>query len=506
MGAVGSLFKRVGHYATASVVSILCGLISYPLFTRQLDVEDYGTMGLIQVILLAGVAAAKLGLQNSIIRLWPVYDRDASQRARFSSTYFYTALCLGLAATLVCLGVVLALGRALPPRLVWPLGIAALLIPTRALFSFAQNFLRARERSVGYALVSISNAALGLALAALFVLVVMSQRRLNGFYVGLLIAEVVVVIVALRVSFRGMPVRARDFDWSLLREGVWFGAPLILFEFSAILLGMGDRFIIQAFWSERYLGLYTAAFSLAWQIASVYTFPVDMAVVPMYTNLYEREGPDAAREFLVRGTRLYYLLALPVIAGLWAVREDIIVVFASAKYSEAQSVLPVLIAGFLVFGGRAFLGAGLFLAKQSRLTALVALGGALLNIVLNLLLVPRFGIEGSAIATTLGMLITTVALCVCARRAFAFALSLGRLVFYAAAAAAMGLVVALVRTAPAHGGSFAQHLLQLVERIAVGLVVYAAFALAAEPQARTLLQAGLARLRGLRRARGEPRC
>jgi O-antigen/teichoic acid export membrane protein len=485
----------VGHYATASVVSILCGLVSYPLFTRKLDVEDYGAMGLIQVILLAGVAAAKLGLQNSIIRLWPVYDRDAAKRARFSSTYFFTALCLGIAATLVCLGVVLGLRSTLPPRLIWPLGIAALLIPTRALFSFAQNFLRARERSRGYALVSISNGVLGLALAAFFVLLVMPLGRLSGFYLGLLSAEVLVVLFALRASFSGMPVRPRDFDWSLLREGVWFGAPLILFEFSSILLGMGDRFIIQAYWSERELGFYTAAFSLAWQIASVYTFPVDMAVVPMYTNLYEREGPDAARAFLVRGTRLYYLCALPVIAGLWAVREDIIVVFASAKYRAAQSVLPVLIAGFLVFGARAFLGAGLFLAKRSRLTALVALGGALLNIVLNLVLVPRYGIDGSAVATSLGMLLTTVALTAYARQAFAFDLGLGRLVFYGAAAAAMGFVVSLVRTAPAGGGSFGQHLLQLAVRMASGLVVYAAFALAAEPQARSLVAAGLGRLR-----------
>ncbi|HEY3352838.1 MAG TPA: oligosaccharide flippase family protein [Polyangia bacterium] len=499
MGGAGNLLKRVGHYASASVVSILCGLVSYPLFTRKLEVEDYGAMGLIQVILLAGVAAAKLGLQNSIIRLWPVYDRDDAQRDRFSATYFFTALGLGTAATVLCVGVAVGLRQHLPPRLVWPLGVAAFLIPTRALFSFAQNFLRARERSTTYALVSIGNAVLGLALAALLVLAVMPLAlRLSGFYLGLLVAELLVVAVALRASFAGMSLRTRDFDWSLVREGVWFGAPLILFEFSAILLGMGDRFIIEIFWSERQLGFYTAAYSLAWQIASLYTFPVDMAVVPMYTNLYERDGREAARAFLARGTRLYYLLALPVIAGLWAVREDIIVVFASAKYREAQSVLPVLIAAFLILGSRMFLAAGLFLAKQTRLMALIALAGAVVNIGLNLLLVPRFGIDGSAVGTMLGMLLTVLGLALFSRRAFAVDLALPRLALYAAASAGMGLLVSLVRTAPATGGSFGQHLLQLVARIGLGVVAYGLFALVAEPEARSLGARLVARVRGRR--------
>jgi len=496
MASLRDLLRRASHYASATVVSILCGLISYPLFTRKLEVEDYGAMGLIQVILLGGVAAAKLGLQNSIIRLWPVYEHDDERRGAFAATYFYTGLGLGLAAALVCAGVALLLRSHLPPRLVWPLTIAALLIPTRALFSFAENLLRARERSRPYALAAVGNSVLGLALAAtLVVWLVPGAWRLSGFYLGLLVAEAVVVVFTLRASFSGMTLPLAGFDRKLVREGLWFGAPLILFEFSSILLGMGDRVIIEVFWSERQLGFYTAAFSLAWQISTVYAQPFEMAVVPAYTNLYEKEGVDSARDFLGKVTRLYYLGALPVIAGLWAVREDIIVVFASQKYREAEAVLPILIAGFLVYGARSYVGAGLFLAKQSRLSAIIAAGGALLNVALNLALVPRYGIEGSAVATALGMFLVVVVMAVFGHRAFPFRLSLGRLLLYAVASAGMGWVVTLVRLVDPAGGSFSQHLAQLLARVGVGLAVYAAFALAVEPAARELVRGLLARLR-----------
>jgi O-antigen/teichoic acid export membrane protein len=495
MASLRDLLRRASHYASATVVSILCGLISYPLFTRKLEVEDYGAMGLIQVILLGGIAVAKLGLQNSIIRLWPAYDRDDERRGAFAATYFYTGLTLGLLAAIVCAGVALALRSHLPARLVWPLTIAALLIPTRALFSFAQNFLRARERSRPYALVSVGNSVLGLIFAATLVVWVMPGAwRLSGFYLGLLGAEALVVVLALRASFRGMALSPGGFDLKLVREGLWFGAPLILFEFSSILLGMGDRVIIEIFWSERQLGFYTAAFSLAWQISTVYAQPFEMAVVPAYTNLFEKEGAASTRDFLAKVTRLYYLGALPIIAGLWAVREDIIVVFASQKYREAQAVLPILIAGFLVYGARSYVGAGLFLAKQSRLSGIIAAGGALLNVGLNLALVPRYGIEGSAVATAIGMFLVVVVMAIFGGRAFAFDLSIPRLLLYAAASAAMGWVVTLVRFVPANDGTFTQHLTQLVTRIGVGIGVYAAFALAVEPAARELAGKLLRRL------------
>jgi O-antigen/teichoic acid export membrane protein len=490
-------FRRASHYASATVVSILCGLVSYPLFTRKLEVEDYGAMGLIQVLLLGGVALSKLGLQNSIVRLWPAYDKDDASRGAFASTYLYTGLVLGLGFAVMCAGATGALRSHLPARIVWPLTIAVLLIPTRALFSFAQNFLRARERSRAFATVSVGGSVLGLLLTATLVVFVMPAGwRLSGFYLGALVAEALIVGFALRASFGGMSLKASGFDWKLVKEGLWFGAPLILFEFSTIILAMGDRIIIEIYWSERQLGFYTAAFSLAWQISTVYAQPFEMAVVPAYSNLFEKDGAAATRDFLAKATRIYYLGAAPIIAGLWAVREDILVVFASHKYRDAQAVLPVLIAGFLIYGARSYVGAGLFLAKQSRLSALIAGGGAILNLGLNLALVPRYGIEGSAVATSIGMFLVVAVMGFFGYRAFPFDLGLRRLALYCVASIAMAYVVTLVKLAGPGPGTFIQHLGQLLARVAVGAVVYGVFALAVEPAARELGATLLRRLRG----------
>ncbi|HEY3359859.1 MAG TPA: oligosaccharide flippase family protein [Polyangia bacterium] len=485
--SIRSLLRRASHYAGAGVAAMIAGMISYPLLTRTLDVEDYGAMGLIQVILLAGVAGAKLGLQNSIVRLWPVNDRTPEDRASFASTFFYAALILGGAAALVCVVADVALHRVLPRRLVWPLAIASLIIPARALFSFAQSFMRAREDSRAYALTSVGAALLGLPFIMLFVLWLMAgPARLSGFYLGILIAEAVMTAVALRVAFAGTSINPGRFRWSLAREGLTFGLPLVIFEAASLVLLMGDRVILQLFRTERELGYYTAAFSLVWQLAIFFAKPLELAVVPMFTNAYEHEGAAAASALVSRINRLYALAALPMIAGLWAVREDLIIVLASHKYRAAQNLLPLLLAGALVFGARVYVGAGLFLAKKSRLTALIAAGAAALNVVLNLALVPRFGAGGSAAATGLASLALVVAVGVAGRRHLPFDLGLRQMALYAAGAVGMALAVSRITLASPQAG-FGAHLAQLLARAAVGAVLYAAFALVADPEARALV-------------------
>jgi O-antigen/teichoic acid export membrane protein len=490
------LLRRLAHYGGGTAVGLLTGMISYPLFTRVLAVEDYGIMGLIQLILLGGVAVAKLGLQHAVVRFWPARDHGPEARAAFATTFFVTALGLGAAGAVVCLVLTLALRSHLPPRLVLPLAVAALLIPVRTLFSFAQNFLRARERSGTFAWTSSLAGVLGVSLAVAFVLgVTTGPRRLVGLYLGLVIAETIGVAIALRAALAGTRLAARRFDRGLWHDGLRFGAPLLLFELAAVVLRFGDRVVLEIFRSERELGFYTAAFGLAWQLAALCVTPLELAVVPAFTAAWEHEGPAATSALVARVHRLYALVVLPAIAGLWAVRHDLMTVLASHRYAAAGALVPLLFAGFVLAGSRAYVGAGLFLAKQSRTAGLVALGGAALNVALNLAVVPRFGAAGSAVVNTVASLAMVAVLGWCSRRTLRFDLALGRLLLYAAGAAGMAAVVVRVNVVPAAGGDFGAHLVQLLLRVLLGAAIWTAFAVVVEPAARAAVVARLGRRR-----------
>ena len=304
-------------------------------------------MGLIQVILLGGVAAAKLGLQNSIIRLWPVYDQDDAGRGAFSSTYFYTGLgarprvrapvrgprhrAAGAPPAAARLA---AHHRRAPHPGARPLQLRAEL-PARPR---ALARLRPRLRRQQRPRPALRRGAGGLAharrLAPVGLLPGAARRRGagGGARAARLVRRHAAPAAAPSTgssSRRGSGSAPRSSSSSSPRSSSAWGTAS----------------------SSRSSGASGSSASTPPPSASrgrsrqVYAQPFEMAVVPAYTNLYEKEGAAPARDFLAKVTRLYYLGALPLIAGLWAVREDIIVVFASHKYREAQAVLPILIAG-----------------------------------------------------------------------------------------------------------------------------------------------------------------
>ena len=65
-----SLLVHVSNYTTASVLVTLASVISFPILTRLLSVEEYGVMNLVATALALLVGIGKLGLQHSALRYY----------------------------------------------------------------------------------------------------------------------------------------------------------------------------------------------------------------------------------------------------------------------------------------------------------------------------------------------------------------------------------------------------------------------------------------------------
>jgi O-antigen/teichoic acid export membrane protein len=97
------------------------------------------------------------------------------------------------------------------------------------------------------------------------------------------------------------------------------------------------------------------------------------------------------------------------------VGPELLPALASDKYAGASAILPWVIAGMVVDGTSSMLGAGLFIHRKTRIIMGIVVSGALLNLVLNIVLVPRIGILGAAIATLVSYAVIALALAVAAR-------------------------------------------------------------------------------------------
>lgn len=475
------LILQSSHYTIGSLLVTLASIVSFPIFTRTFSVSDYGALSLVSALLLFFTGLGKLGMQTSIARF---HAEVVAGKRGIPEYRFVTTVLLGMGATgLGAVAAWAAMATVAPaswwdnpqvPALLLPL---SLLVVVRVLDSAVSNLLRAQQRSLLFAAYSVLRKYLGLALILALVFTVMPG--LPGFFLGTFVVEAIVLAVAVAMLTRGRGLRRADFDPPAFRAMLAFGAPMIGLELAGIVLTLGDRYVIQLLLGSEALGRYAAASNLCDYVRVIVLASIAQAVTPIYCRMWEQDGPEATKRFVERALRLYLLVGMPVIAGMAAVGEGVLTGLASDRYATGGWVIPLLIAGVVADSAIALLGAGLYIHKQNRRIVAYVLVAAVMNVVLNLLLIPRFGIAAAALTTLSGYAFLALAAWRLGQPLLRLRFPLGAALRYAAMAAAMyGLVVAM----PAPGG-----VAGIAARVVAGACAYAVLAFAFDAEARELV-------------------
>jgi O-antigen/teichoic acid export membrane protein len=477
MAGLGDLLRRMSHYTLANLANMAAGFVSFPILTRVLSVAEYGIMGLIVMLLNFVNSVAKLGLQHSSVRLFPEWENREGGREQFVFTIFIAALLVCVPVTALYDGAVLALRPWLSGRLFYFMLLSSPMILLNAMNSFGQNLLRARQWSGPRAIFEVTTTYAAMILAVLGAARVIGGLR--GYYLGLMLGQALVAGVLVVYVLRWTRFRRGNWSSPALREALVFGLPMALFELCGVLVYLGDRTIIQWLLDEEAVGYYTVAFNLANYVNLLFSIPLDMAAVPMYTHIYEKEGAAATSDFLRKTARFVFLFALPVLAGMVVIREDIVALLASKRFLPGADLLHILLAAFLITGLRSLFAAGMFLRRRPWQMAGLEVGCAVLNSILCLVLIPRFGILGAAYATLVSQTLTTITCWALGSRLVRARVDLLPLFLHAACAAAMGIAIHYIDPGPG--------VVRLLLRLGAGVAIYGVLVLVVDGEARALV-------------------
>ena len=319
-------------------------------------------------------------------------------------TALWISVAQGLALTLIVALLALALARQPLHGLPWlavliaaPLGLAGQVRVTW------EGFLRGDQRNhsvnaiaLVYAFVFLASAAAGAGLGVLGVDEVLALR-------------VVATVAAAAVAFRllghrrsGLRVGTvrRDVASSLLRYGV----PYALMAFLQAMNYDFDVLLVQAFRSNVEVGWYATAASvgeLLWYLPTAVGFVIFPRVARLAASDAFAEAVDVGRKTLtvtLVGGAILALLAPILVSGLYGDA------FAPA-IEPLRLLLPGIVMNtwFAVYGG-VLLGLG-----EVRAVMATTFIGVMTNVVLNLWLIPAYGISGAAVASTLSYTATAVA-------------------------------------------------------------------------------------------------
>jgi len=185
----------------------------------------------------------------------------------------------------------------------------------------------------------------------------------------------------------------------LVKTMAAYGVPLIGWIMCSQVLSISDRYIIGAFRGSGEVGIYSANYNIVVMGVGLVSTPIMLAAHPIIMDAWEHHRHDDIPRVIASFSRYYLVAVAPVIAFVSVFSSDIVAVALGESFREGHRIMPVILAGSLVWGFSMYGHKGLELKEQTRLLLGLILIAALANIVLNLIVVPRYGYVGAAVTT-----------------------------------------------------------------------------------------------------------
>jgi len=456
-------WRGVVGYLPVNVVQGVVGLLTIVCFTRLLTPAQFGDYALGFSVMSLAHTALFTWNEAAMARFWA--GEDAKGRAAdHAATAYRTWTCL------LCVLPLLALAA-----LAWPMspglklsvlaGIAA--IAPRTFVKLAQERQRAAGEVAGAASLDIAQTlgafviGAGLALAGFG-----GAAPLLGFGAAALLC------LLWRAPGEWRRAAGGRFQAGHIGAHAAYGAPVAASLILALVLSTTDRFLLAAYLDGAAVGVYHAGYSLANRTLDVAFIWLGAAGGPALIMALERGGREAMAAAAREQAQVMILLTLPAAVGLAMVAGPLAQLMIGEGLSAgAAQVTPWIAAsGFLAGLTTYYFHQAFTLGRRTDLllAAMAVPAGA--NLVLNLILIPRFGLQGALAATLASYGLGLVASAALGRRAMALPIPWTALAQAAAAAAVMALAVGRL---PALGG-----LPELLLKAAAGACVYAACAYA----------------------------
>ena len=210
-------------------------------------------------------------------------------------------------------------------------------------------------------------------------------------------------LVTLAVNWRGWWIDWKFFDPVLGRRMLRFGLPLVLSALFVWLASFIDRWLLAIFFGAETAGLYAAGYDLQIDLLGVPLAVMLLAGYPLTINAFTERGVEAARAQLRLLGVFIILLVLPEAVGIVLAGPLLVNILLGPEFQPlALSLLPVLVSATFLKVLLMYVNYGYFLGARSDLTLLSMAGAAATDLVLNIIMIPRYGAWGAAIAALIG--------------------------------------------------------------------------------------------------------
>jgi O-antigen/teichoic acid export membrane protein len=385
--------QRIGLIGITNLLLSLSGIILLPILTKNMPIEEYGIWVQISVTIGLIPAVVMLGLPYTMVRfLAAAKKREEIQEGFFSIAFI--VLFTGAIASFLLFLFSKPLAASLFDNNLTIARILSLIVFIACLNSLLLNFFRTFQQIKRYSIFLFIQTYLNVALVAYFVL---SGYGIFGAVIGLLISSFFVFLVMASLIISEIGIKIPKFTH--IREYLAFGIPTVPTNLSSWVVRSSDRYVIGIFLSTTFVGYYSPGYTLG-NMINMFFAPLSFMLPAVLSKYYDENNMNEVKTVLRYSLKYFLAIAIPSTFGLSLLSKPILTILSTPEIAlQGYLITPFVAVSALLFGVYAVILQILVLEKKTKITGAIWIIAAVLNLGLNIVLVPYIGILGAAITT-----------------------------------------------------------------------------------------------------------
>lgn len=454
--------KDVVVIGIANLLVALGALILIPLLTKTVGAHDYGIWIQATITVTIVVSFAGLGLHAAMVRFLA-----AEKSKKEIQEGFYSVISLVFFVSLIMSSLLIVFSDSIAESFfdgaTQMVRITGFIILVWSLDLVCLSLFWAFGQMKKYSIFMIAWVCGEIGLIAYLVL--------NGYGIfhvllGVLSIRAALFLILLFLIISQVGITRPHF--SRIREYLNFGLPTVPGNMAAWVVAVSDRYVIGYFLGVAPVGVYSAGYglgSIPFMTATVLSF----VLMPTLSKLYDERRMDEVRTHLAYSLKYFLALAIPFVFGAVLLSKQVLSIFSTAEIAaQGWLIVPLVALSTLFFGVFAVIQHILILVKKTKILGATWVIAALVNLLLNIIIIPRIGIFGAAITTLIAYLLALGIVTYYSLREFKFHIDWRFIVKSLIASATMSLAIWLI--APV--GTLA-----VVLTIVAGVIIYGAILL-----------------------------
>lgn len=376
------------------------GIILIPLIIKSAGVTIYGGYILLTYAIdfLFGISSFGVGFKYK--RFFPSSKDVKSRRKLFYPQLLFQITSIFLLSLVILLFEPFLNSWLLNNNIEFIIFLAPLLIISYMCYSQALDYFRYSGKMNYYSLATVVTPYISIGIIFIFFY---SFHNLN---VDLLIYAKIISMLLIAtplffIVFREIGFNIPNIKVSEFKEDIKLGFPLVLGYITSVILSTSDRYVIALLLSITEVGYYSPAYALG---SLIIFFPMVSGVVlpPLLSKAVDTGKEHEARVMVDYTVKGFLLLSIPFVAGSYVVGRQLLTLLANAEVgTSAYLLVPIVATGILFYGLNVILSNVLFVQMKTRKIFWVNIMAAVVNLMLNLVLIYVFRDIMIAALTTL---------------------------------------------------------------------------------------------------------